>query len=88
MMTVMERVSAGAASIRHARASAKSRDDAIDSIRGIAIVMVIGIHSLPQPLDTAWAKSLDAALRPCVPVFLFASGYLTALPAACRSRGG
>ncbi len=23
--------------------------------------------------------SLDAALRPCVPIFLFASGYLTAL---------
>ncbi|NOJ48703.1 acyltransferase [Bradyrhizobium sp. WSM 1744] len=48
-------------------------------MRGIAIVMVIGIHSLPQPLDAIWAKSLDAALRPCVPVFLFASGYLTAL---------
>jgi surface polysaccharide O-acyltransferase-like enzyme len=41
--------------------------------------MVIGIHSLPQPLDAIWEKSLDAALRPCVPVFLFASGYLTAL---------
>jgi fucose 4-O-acetylase-like acetyltransferase len=41
--------------------------------------MVIGIHSLPQPLDAIWAKSLDAALRPCVPVFLFVSGYLTAL---------
>jgi surface polysaccharide O-acyltransferase-like enzyme len=40
---------------------------------------VIGIHSLPQPLDAVWAKSLDAALRPCVPVFLFVSGYLTAL---------
>ena len=48
-------------------------------MRGIAILMVIGIHSLPQPLDAAWAKSLDAALRPCVPVFLFVSGYLTAL---------
>jgi peptidoglycan/LPS O-acetylase OafA/YrhL len=62
-----------------AHAAAKSRDDVIDSMRGIAILMVIGIHSLPQPLDAAWAKSLDAALRPCVPVFLFASGYLTAL---------
>ncbi|UPJ53964.1 acyltransferase family protein [Bradyrhizobium sp. 200] len=48
-------------------------------MRGFAILMVIGIHSLPQPLDVAWAKSLDAALRPCVPVFLFVSGYLTAL---------
>ncbi|MCK1513255.1 acyltransferase family protein [Bradyrhizobium sp. 190] len=48
-------------------------------MRGIAILMVIGIHSLPQPLDAVWAKSLDAALRPCVPVFLFVSGYLTAL---------
>ncbi|MCA6115828.1 acyltransferase [Bradyrhizobium sp. WSM 1738] len=48
-------------------------------MRGIAILMVIGIHSLPQPLDAVWAKSLDAVLRPCVPVFLFVSGYLTAL---------
>ena len=48
-------------------------------MRGIAILMVIGIHSLQQPLDAAWATSLDAALRPCVPIFLFASGYLTAL---------
>jgi surface polysaccharide O-acyltransferase-like enzyme len=48
-------------------------------MRGIAILMVIGIHSLQQPLDAGWAKSIDAALRPCVPVFLFASGYLTML---------
>ncbi|MBR0750710.1 acyltransferase [Bradyrhizobium jicamae] len=47
-------------------------------MRGIAILMVIGIHALPQPLDAAWSKSIDAALRPCVPIFLFASGYLTA----------
>ena len=58
---------------------AESRDGAIDTMRGIAILMVIGIHSLPQPLDAPWATALDAALRPCVPVFLFASGYLTAL---------
>src|SRR5207302_1513826 len=45
----------------------------------IAILMVLGTHSLPQPLDAISAKSLDASLRPCVPVFLFASGYLTAL---------
>src|SRR5688572_21538021 len=54
------------------------RDLAIDSLRGIAILMVIGIHSLQQPLDSAWAKAIDAALRPAVPLFLFASGYLTA----------
>ena len=55
------------------------RDSTIDTMRGIAILMVIGIHSLQQPLTSAWAIWLDAALRPCVPIFLFASGYLTAL---------
>jgi fucose 4-O-acetylase-like acetyltransferase len=79
MMTVVERISANPRSLSIARTSAQSRDSAIDAMRGIAILMVIGIHSLPQPLDAAWAKALDAALRPCVPVFLFASGYLTAL---------
>src|SRR5262245_59496952 len=79
MMTVVERLSAGPTSLSVAQASAKSRDGVIDAMRGIAILMVIGIHSLPQPLDAIWAKSLDAALRPGVPVFLFASGYLTAL---------
>jgi surface polysaccharide O-acyltransferase-like enzyme len=56
----------------------KSRDAVIDTMRGVAILMVIGIHSLPQPLDLTWTKAIDAALRPCVPIFLFASGYLTA----------
>lgn len=60
------------------QAPAVIRDSRIDTMRGIAILMVIGIHSLQQPLDTSWAKMLDAALRPCVPIFLFASGYLTA----------
>jgi fucose 4-O-acetylase-like acetyltransferase len=59
-------------------ARAHSRDTVIDTMRGVAILMVIGIHSLPQPLDLAWTKAIDAALRPCVPIFLFASGYLTA----------
>jgi peptidoglycan/LPS O-acetylase OafA/YrhL len=54
------------------------RDLAIDSLRGVAILMVIGIHSLQQPLDSALAHAIDAALRPAVPLFLFASGYLTA----------
>jgi fucose 4-O-acetylase-like acetyltransferase len=78
-MTVVERLAADTPSRAVAHAPAKSRDGAIDAMRGIAILMVIGIHSLPQPLDSVWAKSIDAALRPCVPVFLFASGYLTAL---------
>lgn len=60
------------------RTEPASRDSAIDTMRGIAILMVIGIHSLPQPLDASWPTILDAALRPCVPIFLFASGYLTA----------
>jgi surface polysaccharide O-acyltransferase-like enzyme len=62
-----------------ARATAVSRDTAIDTMRGIAILMVIGIHALQQPLGAPWQIAVDAALRPCVPIFLFASGYLTAL---------
>jgi fucose 4-O-acetylase-like acetyltransferase len=54
-----------------------NRDAGIDTMRGIAILMVIGIHSLPQPLNS-WALPVDALLRPCVPIFLFVSGYLTA----------
>ena len=56
---------------------AAQRDLAIDSIRGVAILMVIGIHALSQPLDSALAKAVDAALRPAVPLFLFVSGYLS-----------
>ncbi|KRR24142.1 acyltransferase [Bradyrhizobium lablabi] len=78
-MTVVERLPASPASLSVPHAPAKARDGVVDTMRGIAILMVIGIHSLPQPLDVPWAKSLDAALRPCVPVFLFVSGYLTAL---------
>ncbi|WP_247510452.1 acyltransferase [Bradyrhizobium sp. 157] len=78
-MTVVERISANPPSLSVSRSTAQIRDGVVDTMRGIAILMVIGIHSLPQPLDAIWAKSLDAALRPCVPVFLFASGYLTAL---------
>lgn len=65
--------------IQAARASAVSRDGAIDTMRGVAILMVIGIHALQQPLDASWKIALDAFLRPCVPIFLFASGYLTGL---------
>jgi fucose 4-O-acetylase-like acetyltransferase len=60
-------------------APAAGRDSTIDTIRGLAILMVIGIHSLPPPSGPSWEIWVDAALRPCVPVFLFASGYLTAL---------
>lgn len=63
---------------RQARAGAANRDLGIDTMRGIAILMVIGIHSLQQP-PSPWETALDAALRPCVPIFLFVSGYLTAL---------
>jgi surface polysaccharide O-acyltransferase-like enzyme len=59
------------------RMGTSNRDAGIDTMRGIAILMVIGIHSLPQPLNS-WVVPVDALLRPCVPIFLFASGYLTA----------
>jgi surface polysaccharide O-acyltransferase-like enzyme len=78
-MTAMERPWADRVATTDARAPASSRDQIIDSMRGIAILMVIGIHSLQQPLNTVGAVAIDAALRPCVPIFLFASGYLTAL---------
>ncbi len=54
------------------------RDGVIDTVRGIAILMVIGIHSLPKLEDSALVTAIDAVLRPCVPIFLFASGYLSA----------
>jgi surface polysaccharide O-acyltransferase-like enzyme len=60
-----------------AQPGAPARDRGIDTMRGIAILMVIGIHSLQQPLGATWQTLTDAALRPCVPIFLFASGYLT-----------
>ncbi len=73
------------------RAAVATRDGAIDTMRGIAILMVIGIHALQQPLDATWKIALDAFLRPCVPIFLFASGYLTGLsgrvPVAKRLMG-
>lgn len=73
LATVSERHRSAPAAIARA-----GRDSAIDTMRGIAILMVIGIHSLQQPLGTSSALLVDAALRPCVPVFLFASGVLTA----------
>src|SRR5439155_9896129 len=78
-MTMAARPSADWIAVPDPRAQAAGRNDVIDTMRGIAILTVIGIHSLQQPLDTPWAIAIDAALRPCVPIFLFASGYLTAL---------
>ncbi len=59
-------------------ASTRERDGVIDTMRGVAILMVIGIHSLPKVDGSALVTAIDAVLRPCVPIFLFASGYLTA----------
>lgn len=78
-MTVAARAHIGWIPENDARTQVAGRDSGIDTMRGIAILMVIGIHSLPQPLDSSWQKLADAMLRPCVPIFLFASGYLTAL---------
>jgi peptidoglycan/LPS O-acetylase OafA/YrhL len=77
-MTLAARDSDWSIPERDSRASASSRDAGLDTMRGIAILMVIGIHSLQQPLNS-WGTLADTPLRPCVPIFLFASGYLTAL---------
>lgn len=73
-----------------AHAPARARDGVIDTLRGVAILMVIGIHSLPRADGAALIIAIDAALRPCVPIFLFVSGYLTAqsghIPLAKRLR--
>jgi surface polysaccharide O-acyltransferase-like enzyme len=77
-MTLIARDTIQSIPDRESKASASSRDAGIDTMRGLAILMVIGIHSLQQPLNS-WETLADAPLRPCVPIFLFASGYLTAL---------
>src|SRR4030081_3648638 len=77
-MTSIARDSVQSIAERNSRIGASRRDVGIDTMRGIAILMVIGIHSLPQPLGS-WETLADAPLRPCVPIFLFVSGYLTAL---------
>src|SRR6185312_14765151 len=64
--------------IARAHASVRKRDLVVDTMRGVAILMVIGIHSLPNLQGSALLTAIDAVLRPCVPVFLFVSGYLTA----------
>src|SRR5580698_3577510 len=76
-MNVMARDSVWSGPDQASQIGTSNRDAGIDTMRGIAILMVIGIHSLPQPLSS-WAVPVDALLRPCVPMFLFVSGYLTA----------
>jgi fucose 4-O-acetylase-like acetyltransferase len=76
-VTVAENV-AGYTSASCSGARVRTRDGTIDTMRGVAILMVIGIHSLPKIEASALVTAADAVLRPCVPVFLFASGYLTA----------
>jgi surface polysaccharide O-acyltransferase-like enzyme len=76
-MTSMARETVQSIAARDSRPGVATRDAVIDTARGIAILMVIGIHSQQPPLH-AWQTLLDAGLRPCVPIFLFASGYLTA----------
>lgn len=78
MTTLAAQDSLPSVSEQRARASAAGRDLGIDTMRGVAILMVIGIHSLQHPLSS-WQTMTDAVLRPCVPIFLFVSGYLTAL---------
>jgi peptidoglycan/LPS O-acetylase OafA/YrhL len=82
-MTVADSV-AGYTSASRSGARARARDGAIDTMRGVAILMVIGIHSLPKIEGSALVTAADAVLRPCVPVFLFASGYLTAQTGTIR----
>lgn len=77
-MTMTDRLSMTLGRATEAGTQVVGRDLGIDTMRGIAILMVIGIHALPQPLQPSWETLMDAALRPAVPVFLFATGYLTA----------
>lgn len=78
-MTIAARITESRIPHQNVNEQVAGRDTTIDTMRGIAILMVIGIHSLQQPLDASWAKLVDSALRPCVPIFLFASGYLSAI---------
>lgn len=77
-MTMADRLSLTLSRGTEATTQVVGRDLGIDTMRGIAILMVIGIHALPQPLAPSWETLVDALLRPAVPVFLFATGYLTA----------
>jgi len=86
MVIVSETV--GRRVVERSTAHVQARDAVIDTMRGVAILMVIGLHSLPKLHGSAPVIAIDASLRPCVPIFLFASGYLSAgcdhIPAAKR----
>lgn len=64
--------------VSHWHGRVREWNDVIDTMRGVAILMVIAIHSLPKAEGSAFVTAIDAIFRPCVPIFLFASGYLTA----------
>ncbi|WP_081434470.1 acyltransferase family protein [Desulfomicrobium baculatum] len=51
----------------------------LDSIKGVAILMVIAIHCIHRFEIGAAASVIDALARPAVGVFLFISGYLFSL---------
>ena len=85
-MTSVADIAPRAGGIARPDTRVRARDCAIDTMRGLAIVMVIGIHSLATTKVSAPLTVIDAALRPCVPVFLFASGYLTARAARVPLR--
>ena len=55
----------------------RARDGAIDTMRGFAILMVIAIHALAGA-DKTDMMVIDSIFRPCVPVFLFTAGLLSA----------
>ena len=91
-MTVVERIAAHSPALNVAQAPAISRDGVIDAMRGIAILMVIGIHSLPQPLDAALGeipRRGAAALRAGLPVrFRISDGAFRPRAAREAVKGG
>lgn len=77
-MTVLDERKGTWSAAARADTETRARDGVIDTMRGVAILMVIGIHALPKADGAVLVTAIDAVLRPCVPIFLFASGYLTA----------
>lgn len=57
-----------------------SRDPFGDSIRGLAIIGVVAIHSLDSVLPSALYQAVSACLRWCVPAFIFLTAFYTAAP--------
>jgi hypothetical protein len=67
-MNLMARDSVSSMPDQASRTGASSRYAGIDAMRGIAILMVIGIHSLQQPLISGRCGRLAATMRPDFPV--------------------